>query len=421
MQQTVYDEKMTNVDKKKVYLHAGMTKTGTTAIQSWLEANQAKLQADRLYYPVSSNASGGMITRMTSGNAARMSKSLDDLNHFFDETSERFGDMSIVLSNENSAIRLTNNGLLDEFFDKCLSLGFDSIEVLLFVRNPIEHASSQWNQIIMNGAAVPELDEFLVRQQYWRTISEFIKICDSLSYVNLSVRNYTSVRKNLIEHFAKWLNVNPDAYNAVGSKKNRSLSREEIEFRRILNKHQYPTKRVFDSLCNELPDIEPMVLMPSKSAQEEFLNSNKIELDLVNSKLESSESIRLESINYEAEQGELGSLSWEQIEVIGGSFCELLMEQQTRLSNASNRLQATKTARDRIKDELDRTKHELDVALADISARRSKLASSIDYFDYLAHRALGELPFASDKFRGRFLRGAKRRFRERYGARGSRN
>ena len=93
-----------------------------------------------------------------------------------------------------------------------------------------------------------------------------------------------------------------------------------------------------------------------------------------------------------------------------------LRRAKDEISRLTENLRSAEEVAKESRADLRKVQRGLDRAQEDIKARRSKVAAYIDWLDYRVHFILGELPFASKKFRARMMSSASKRRRRCYDA-----
>ncbi|MEN8834374.1 tetratricopeptide repeat protein [Pacificibacter sp.] len=212
----------------KIFLHIGHGKTGTSYLQSVFARNVEHLETTGIEYPGSRrflrSAEAG---ETTSGNRAVFLSMLEkNLAGFESENSQLF----------------SGEDLWQKFRDPsfCESVAAMSkrvskpIELLFFIRDPIEMAQSTYLQNMqMRG-------EGLDSSSYWAgpaitqhkghltRIQQLIANCEKFGF-NLTLHNYSRVRKTLLDHVAKFLLLpSAEALTIPARQVNRSIGAFEV-------------------------------------------------------------------------------------------------------------------------------------------------------------------------------------------------
>lgn len=239
-----------------VYIHIGHGKTGSSFLQSALALSATTLAQHGLFYPIQdSTAAEAHKGHITGGNVTARRLKLDEL-------PEPSGPgQRLLLSSESFFFYLHRNA---ESFqaEYARVFGDTPLHVLLYLRDPVDHAVSAYQQSIKRGgyagSLAKKLDAYTLPQH---TISVISALQDMGA--QLTMHNYSRCRDTLVQTFEDWLGLPTDSLTRPeNAQVNRSLTRAELEVQRLVNKHL--SKRVggstgrfaSDPLCNELPDIK---------------------------------------------------------------------------------------------------------------------------------------------------------------------
>lgn len=244
------------------YLHIGHGKTGTSFIQSSLASSLFQLRDQEVYYPEPDHLQSVASGQISSGNGNKINEFLDnpDLSY-----------KKILFSNENffHTLRRPN----DTVIKRLLAVGITEINILMFIRDPLDHAPSSYQQTIKRGGAYWDIEEFFevynVPELAWSLINK-LRIFDC---VNLTIKNYSSCKNDILGVMSDWLEIDSNTLIEPPVKVvNRSLTRGEVELQKGLN---YILGRsgnlLSDPLCNQLNEIKSEVILPSLSVQKEML------------------------------------------------------------------------------------------------------------------------------------------------------
>ncbi|MFD2632092.1 hypothetical protein [Idiomarina piscisalsi] len=141
----------------KVVLHIGAPKTGTSAIQFFLNENRKRLQKHGFYYPEhnfdSNNVSGGHAEFGSMLQEGQLEEAAQKLEQWLQEAQAR--GCQLLLSSE----------AMYRYFDSVTSL-FEGheLQVLAYYRHPLESLVSNHNQSIKRHYSTMTLSEFLTKQ-----------------------------------------------------------------------------------------------------------------------------------------------------------------------------------------------------------------------------------------------------------------
>lgn len=382
--------------KKSVILHIGHGKTGTSAIQSFLASNVHQLERDGVIYPKHESFERAQRGGITSGNCPNEANRIFERIHKEVDTSENGA--RILFSNEHMFNQ--REEIIEEI--KCMLEEID-FEIIMFVRNPLEMAASMYQQRVKRHGETRELEEFaleeghLLKARLWH---------QNLSDLGVPVRvlNYSETKRSTIRRFLEVLDcpntLHTQAYaDAEQRIVNRSLSEKELSLVRTVNKNF--GARVGTALSDRLVEISPNV-RPKKawlSAEVTAQLQDKLQssIEYFNRILPSNEELKIEISNGGIQSKDEILHENEELSSLAAAFNSVLLD----LKSA--------------KVECERLRTERDELARDITARKSRLARKIDYWDYRIHALLGDSKFLGRRLNKRFRSAAKRRHRGCYG------
>lgn len=253
--------------KKKIYIHIGTPKTGTTAIQKYLNECNKKLKSDKVYYPLigrqiqldskSYFINGTFLTYFNYDEK----RAKEILNKFASSNCE-----TMILSEEmlfidhiyeiNKLNFLNRNKLLNYLAP------FD-IKIIVYLRPPLEYISSLWKEHLLAGESI-DLEDFLKNYP----IENSFKFLDNLNRIfgkkNVIIKKYS-------------YKVLDDFINELGLKKydyknkiiNKSFSRSFCE--KIL----YANKKINLALGQNIKILNLLLSLNKKGIN----NYNSIQLE----------------------------------------------------------------------------------------------------------------------------------------------
>ncbi|MCA0998666.1 hypothetical protein [Alloyangia pacifica] len=261
----------------KLFLHVGHGKTGTSYLQSSFLKGQKSLSDIGIEYPApKQKVSEALRGEAASGNG----------NSLFVPLSE-IGKADSGISSLYSSEFLFSKMIEPKFTQKIRRLAerdnFDSVEVLLFIRNPIEHAASGWMQAIKRGESLRSIDEHFRRYKIPKQVESLLELSSDEGF-NVTVKNYSAVRRSILEESLEWLGAPKDLLTGGGyGQVNRSLTYSEVEIIRAL-KSRIGKKASYlsDALCNRFPDEKSEPVIPSLETQCALLENNQDSLSKIN-------------------------------------------------------------------------------------------------------------------------------------------
>jgi len=257
----------------KLCLHIGHHKTGSTYLQGLLHRNRAVFARAGLIYPHDpSDPSNGKIT---SGNGQDLPIGSSNLTEYL--KCDQIGNLDLVYSSEFLFDRLTalkGEDDLKILMRDARAAGFTQISILLFIRNPITHAASQYMQRIKRDGAIGKISDYFAHYDTPERVATLMKAAATVDGMTIEVRNYERHRKQLASTLCAWLG-HPEIMLAepAEGKINRSLSHGEYVMQRRLNRHLggCASKFLSDPLCECLPQVEAQHLCPDHGTQQAML------------------------------------------------------------------------------------------------------------------------------------------------------
>ncbi|MBW5799002.1 hypothetical protein [Halomonas elongata] len=247
-----------------LYLHVGHGKTGSSYIQSSLALSRQALLDKGIDYPEANSSENARLGKITSGNGGM-------LRHII-SSNYSSGAEKVLLSSEVLFHDIVD-GKLDSLLESLVGSHFESVNILVFIRDLVEHASSSYQQMVKRGGSTASVEDVFSRYKQPELVADFIDRCQKLPGFKITIRNYSNCRKNLLDEVESWVEApkgileKPSVENV-----NRSMTRSELRLQKGVN--QYLGKSghlVSDRLCNNLPEIESEKALPSEEDQKAML------------------------------------------------------------------------------------------------------------------------------------------------------
>ena len=281
--------------EKTFFIHAGGSKTGSSALQNFFEINYSRLESVGFAYENRLNIQSEY--EINSGNGMQL-----------------FNVLSANGSNENEI-----DNLVLSYFGKCQNAICSSeyfaelieshwgkliestqrlnvrLEVIFCIRNVIPYFLSTYDQVIKSHGGCISFDEW-VKDAKWQHAESLISITKKLPVSSTNVIHYDSNRKSLIEVFLNILGVsNSFSIDPIEQNRliNRSLNQEEREVLKGLN------KRFGETFSNELsnliirsnPDAQGEPAIYSKNTCDFLEISFKEQVDWINNTFFNSQKV----------------------------------------------------------------------------------------------------------------------------------
>jgi hypothetical protein len=272
---------------RKLYLHVGHGKTGSSYIQSVLAKNVGALAAAGIYYPEPRNiakaAAGGISTGngglFYSGRAPRARK-IPGTAH------------SVLFSSEAFFISKFEKKLLAAITKGRNAKLFDEVHILLFIRNPIEHLSSVYQQAIKGQGLTKPIDAFARRYAHPKRAGQFVELMQQTFGAEVTIRNYSVIKHSVIQATTDWLGIDGTGLRVPDVKQvNRSMTFGELALLQSLNEisGSFGKNLLADPLCEELPEIKSDTVRPTLQAQQQLWTRLQPAIDRVNAMVEDPE------------------------------------------------------------------------------------------------------------------------------------
>ncbi|WP_129788054.1 hypothetical protein [Promicromonospora panici] len=235
--------------RKTLYLHVGMGKTGTSALQVAFVRNRKQLAAHGIAYPEHPSDVSARRGEVVSGNAMGLVRYLDPRTRADIERKERFlagleraiynaPQPRVLFSSE--FLYSANHERFGSFCRDLLDKGI-GVEVVVYVRDIAGHALSLYSQVVKRSLFTGAFMDFITPGKgirYAPSIrGRLHRMLTLVGRERLHVMHYDSDRDHLMESFMR--NVfgieGIDEYDLTHGQVNRSLTDHEIELMRYMN------------------------------------------------------------------------------------------------------------------------------------------------------------------------------------------
>ena len=258
----------------KAYLHIGHGKTGTSYIQSAFAKNIENLKKEDILYPSPDHIESVINGKISSGNGNK-------LEEYFSSPNLNYS--KVLFSNENLFHTLKRPS--DRTIENLFSIGAAEVNILMFIRDPLDHAPSSYQQTIKRGGETWDIDTFFSQYKVPQLVWELIEKLSKVDKVNIKIINYSRFKSDLIPLVENWLEINTDTLSPpTVNNINRSLTLGEIEIQKALNVYLGRSGNLIsDPLCNELPNIQSDTILPNLIIQKAMLDRLNVYISNVNS------------------------------------------------------------------------------------------------------------------------------------------
>ena len=213
---------------KKLYLHIGCGKTGSSALQNWLYQNANILETNDFYYPIH-NLKLKTDYDITAGNGTLLYQAIinDNLENFLINLFS-CNQKNVLLSSE--VFQRLDAKNINSLLILCNKLKVE-LKVIVYIRNVYEKLYSSYMQQIKRHGRTQDLD-----------VNNFLRFVNNVEYLNqfdvvdlwkslvpeINVIHYDTERKDLSLSFLKFLDIQSVGTNEISTRiVNRSLSMSE--------------------------------------------------------------------------------------------------------------------------------------------------------------------------------------------------
>jgi translation initiation factor 2 beta subunit (eIF-2beta)/eIF-5 len=285
---------------RKIFLHIGLPKTGTSYLQSSFAINAIKYKEYGLIYnDYENNFNGAKLGDTTAGNALRLAKTLDNniikniepyvLTDFFNSLDNNYD--HLFSSEYLSVVSLASLKNFINNFDK----NFKFI-LIAFVRDPVENVISAYLQGLKSNKN--DIESFNILcvdfvSQIKRRFNLLIGLRQHIKLFNYDFKKYSLIHclDNLI--FSKLISIHPEKKII-----NPSLNYQKSEIVRLLNNFNinFKTEELDKYIYSSKTDIDQIKTFPiSKSLREKIYKDLSAEIKEINQMLPDDEQIKVTS------------------------------------------------------------------------------------------------------------------------------
>jgi hypothetical protein len=257
---------------------------------------------------------------ISSGNGAIL---LDEF-HILDKYKIK-PDESILISGEILFNTLFSKGTMRKTDQILKKYNFTEINCLLFIRNPMEHASSFYQQLIKREGYTASIETFFNSYKTPEVVCSFVEQVHKLPTYSINVVNYSNVKANINKAVTDWLQIPESSLTPpILPTVNRSLTYSELTLQKFLNVHLGKSGRILsDRLCEKLPNIKSEKLLPDIETQKQLWERLMPAIEKVNSYVDSKHHYTKDLRNAFIDQSQSSlEFSLEQMKEIAAGFSE---------------------------------------------------------------------------------------------------
>ena len=265
---------------RKIYLHIGAGKTGTSAIQSQLVLNRVVLEKHNYYYPEAGSDASAKIFKITSGNAVELGFLLKDKSNIDRKIKNSIKKYikdakgkNIILSSEVMEVYIETNAL--KLKKEANKLGYEVV-VVYYVRAIADHLVSSYHQLVKRHHFTGHFTK-VIQKKTNRFLSRIQTSVEIFGKECVYVKNYDKVKENIfLDFIQKILHITEcNEFNIINKKVNRSLTDDELSLMQHMNTfftkpeestfvsnaliHQNPTLKYVMSITQD--DLDKVMLM----------------------------------------------------------------------------------------------------------------------------------------------------------------
>ena len=306
---------------RKLLLHIGHGKTGSSMLQSSFRLSRARLAGTGIIYGSGADENVTDELQITSGNGTGLVSQSGALARTLaphaDGTEHLFFSSELLFS---EFVKLNDPQRL---IDDARAAGFDTISILLFVRDPMGHASSLWQQGVKRGGKTDPIESAYQAYKFPALVSKFLRTVQPVDGFEVTLRNYSACRKSLLAETESWLGVPEGTLVAPkATRVNRSMTRAELELQMAFNAHLGKCgDLISDPLCEKLHDVDPDDIRPSVEVQQACWDRLQPPIRVVNAALPADHHYRFDVKEPPSDEGNL-EFTPEQVKVFVTSICE---------------------------------------------------------------------------------------------------
>lgn len=303
---------------RTLYIHVGQDKTGSSYIQSSLAASVEYLKSQDIFYPTNNKILKAKDGKISSGNQGLLNPNSER------EYKDIVDSNSILISGEQLFRHLPDKDNTNDFKMFIEKFAITEVKILLFIREPVEHASSAYQQAIKRGGYTLSFEEFATKYTHTKKVFDFIKYCERNQTFKLEIKNYSQRKSTILEVFESWLEIPVTSLVRPEQKIiNRSMTRAELEFQRTVNIHLgKKASFISDALCEKVPDLKADKVIIPLDVQKKLISKLKVYCDYINQYAQNlgNSDVYEFIVSEEVESSTNYNFNKQQIEVIASSM-----------------------------------------------------------------------------------------------------
>lgn len=273
--------------KPRIYLHVGMGKTGTSAIQSALAIYASDMAEQGILYPEHDSLSHAATGGITSGNLTLFLTGNDSW--FTEQITKR-----VLSEPEYSSFVFSNELMLDRVDDLLEGIGqnhkdFDFV-VIVGVRDPIGQNVSLYHQYVKRSGLSTDINSWLSesKPRGFAIVAQILE-ASKAGHFDCVLLNYSYFGRQIVAEFLNTVGYSEPHPPLTQSERtvNRSLTKVELDLILELNSLFPPIigDVVSTALIEKIPDLPPFVPKVRAEVWSAYLEQRALNLQVINDSL----------------------------------------------------------------------------------------------------------------------------------------
>lgn len=140
---------------KRLYIHIGIHKTGTSSLQAMCVRNREYLATKNIYYPTSCLWKGGhhnLAWEIIKDQ--RADEKYGNINALFQEINENTSEVYLISSEDFSRFSINHKEQLKQLFAQF------EVKIIIYIRNQFDYIVSSWSTIIRENTSSAKFDAY---------------------------------------------------------------------------------------------------------------------------------------------------------------------------------------------------------------------------------------------------------------------
>lgn len=251
-----------------IYLHIGLQKTGTTAIQQTLWKNRDNLREQGFLYPSflgTNHTKLALFTVEEKGleNLKALNR-IDDHDYpdfiksfpnvFFEKIKEEVNSSKervykLILSNEHLSARVIHSHEVKKIHDLLKAFSSNTV-LIIYLRRQDNFALSLYSQAVKGGTSLEFHDWYEGEKVYWDWYTLISLWSSVFGKEKVIIRIYDDIgeNKNVVDDFFDAVEISKDGIDLSYNNVNKALGFIQIQYLRILNQYM---PRIVEGQINE--------------------------------------------------------------------------------------------------------------------------------------------------------------------------